>query len=498
MRARMNRMLGLSLGLLAAVALFLAATSVLDRSAGDRGARSASAAGTPERAGGSVKGEASKSARAKSRQAARAAAKITASRRVRGGRAAATADKRRAAGDRRAAHKSATRETNEGRGLAVATVTEKRRLAATDGHIHLPGRDPLYVFGFVEVPVNASISSIVSQYKGKVQAPAPLLGVDQNAGLELRMTNIGFAVRPDLADSHTVHWHGFRNAISLFDGVPEVSIAVPLNRTFPYFYSPHQEGTYMYHCHFEDAEHVQMGMNGIVYVRPSQNGGADSLPGKYAYNDGDGSTAYNREFALMLNEIDTRPHDGSEGVQEFVWTNYKPNYWIMNGRSYPDTIKPNKGEPGADPVLDSQPISSLIQAKAGEKVLLRLANLGYQQHAMQLPGIRMKVVGEDATLLRGRDGTDLTYMTNTIYIGPGEARDVIFTAPAFDPAPSAIAGVDGVGPYNRYLFKNRNLFKLTNGGAPGLGGMATEVRIYSSAVTLPVQTAPNQTTGQGP
>ena len=50
---------------------------------------------------------------------------------------------------------------------------------------------------------------------------------------------------------------------------------------------------------------------------------------------------------------------------------------------------------------------------------------------MQLTGIPLKVVGEDATLLRGPGGADLSYMTNTLYIGPGESRDVLFRAPAF-------------------------------------------------------------------
>ena len=261
----------------------------------------------------------------------------------------------------------------------------------------------------------------------------------------------------------------------------------------------------MYHCHFEDVEHVQMGMNGVVYVRPLQNytGAGGSVPvarlgGEpnspvlgYAYNDGDGSTAYDREFTFMLNEIDTRPHDLLEAVQEFIWTNYKPNYWIMNGRAYPDTIKPSN-----DPSLPFQPISSLIQVNEGERVLLRLANLGYEQHAMQLTGIRMKVVGHDATLLRnppkppfGPNPVDLTYETNTIYIGPGEARDVIFVAPAYD---ATRKETDTAGDHNVYWFKNRNAYTQTNNGLPGLGGMVTQVRVYPSG-TLPLQTAPNET-----
>ena len=48
---------------------------------------------------------------------------------------------------------------------------------------------------------------------------------------------------------------------------------MPIGRDFTYFYRPHDAGTYMYHCHFEDVEHVQMGMTGMVFVRPKQNNG---------------------------------------------------------------------------------------------------------------------------------------------------------------------------------------------------------------------------------
>jgi FtsP/CotA-like multicopper oxidase with cupredoxin domain len=378
------------------------------------------------------------------------------------------------------------------KGAAAAMATVKRRLVATDGHISLPGRDPLYVFGFVEAPFSATVTQLVQQFKGKTQWPSPILGVDEDSDFQLSMTNIGFVYRPDLDDSHTIHWHGFRNAIALFDGVPEVSIAVPVNRTFPYFFRPHDEGTYMYHCHFEDTEHVQMGMDGVVYVRPKQNAGFGAIPpGKYAYNDGvmpasPMSTAYDREFTLLLNEVDERPHDLLEAIQEFVWSDYKPQYWVINGRAYPDTIKPN-----AHPSLPFQPISSLIQVNPNNRVLLRFANLGYEQHSMQLTGIPMKVVGEDATLLRGPGGADLSYMTNTLYIGPGESRDVLFRAPAFVGPGQTDPALQPANPFNRYLLKNRNYHKLTNGGATSLGGMVTEVRVYQNP--LPAQTAPNQT-----
>jgi FtsP/CotA-like multicopper oxidase with cupredoxin domain len=131
-----------------------------------------------------------------------------------------------------------------------------------------------------------------------------------------------------------------------------------------------------------------------------------------------------------------------------------------------------------------------MQVNPGEKVLIRLANLGYEQHAMQLPGIPMRVVGEDATYLVRPDATDLRYEAHTIYIGPGEARDILFTAPAYNASVPSFS--DGVGSYNRYLFANRSSHKLTNPGVPGLGGMLTEVRVYDGGPLSP-QTEPNQT-----
>jgi FtsP/CotA-like multicopper oxidase with cupredoxin domain len=383
-------------------------------------------------------------------------------------------------------------------GDATAATPATFALAATDGHIILPNRPPtsdhpegrpVYIFGFTAVPVSATVSDLGTNFKGKAVHTAPVLDFAQETDLRITLTNLGFVGRPDLTDGHTIHWHGFRTPSTLFDGVPEVSVAVPIQRQFTYFYRPHNPGTYMYHCHMEDVEHVQMGMTGIVFVRPSQDGSTTLDPlhrsSRFAYNDGDGSTAFDREFALLLNEIWAEVHDNDEDIQESIFTDYAPEYFTINGRVYPQTILPND-----DPSLPSQPNSSLIQCNGGDRVLLRMANLGYQQHALQLPGIApLKVVGEDATLLRSATGADLTYSTNTLYLGPGEARDVLLTAPAFDALRPG--GTDGRGAFNTYWLRNRDVSKLSNNGAAGLGGMATQVRVYQNA--LPAQTTASQT-----
>jgi FtsP/CotA-like multicopper oxidase with cupredoxin domain len=387
---------------------------------------------------------------------------------------------------------------------ASAATPPTLALIATDGYITMPNRDtPVYIFGFVQVDPSKTISELSAAYKGHAQHTAPTLDFQQETDIRITLTNLGLVQRPDLTDSHTVHWHGFDLPSPLNDGVPEVSVSVPIGKQFTYFYRPHREGTYMYHCHFEDVEHVQMGMTGIVFVRPTQDGTPKTFGGKtfttFAYNDGDGSTGYDRHFAILLNEIEERQHDADRDIQEFIMTDYDPQFFTLNGRCYPQTVLPNDGNgtvsglstpnPNYDDQPDvSQPNSSLIQVNPGDRVLLRLANLGYLQHAMQLPGIPMHVVGQDASLLRAGP-VDTSYWTNTLYLGPGEARDVLFDAPGYDPARPS--GTDSRGAYNVYYFKNGDYRKLSNHGAPGPGGMMTEVRVYQNA--LPAQTVVGQT-----
>ena len=343
----------------------------------------------------------------------------------------------------------------------------------------------LYVFGFRNV-TGLSDADVTLQ-RGRAQISAPQLAFDEGQEYRVKLSNLGLSQRPDLVDGHTIHWHGFVNAIPLFDGVPELSISVPIGRSFTYYYRPFDPGTYMYHCHFEDVEHVQMGMTGLLFVRPKQNGNTTLFPsGKYVFNDGDGSTGYHREFGFMLTEIFAEGHYRDAHIQTTDWTDYKASFWALNGRTYPDTVAPNAGftaanKRGFDPLtqpdtnpLKYKPQSSLVNCNAGEKVLLRLSNLGYQNHAITVDAIPLTIVGKDASQLK------TPIVTNTVDIGPGESRDVIFTAPAHP----------GAG-YDTYLLYDRAYSYASNAGQPGQpGGMTTEIRVYAAG-SLPLQTTPN-------
>lgn len=390
-------------------------------------------------------------------------------------------------------------------------------LGGTDGWIHLPQTPNIgffhpdnlapagtglttYMFGFRNITGMTNTQRDAQKYKA--QHSAPLFWVKQYdpanpVDFNVQLRNLGLELRPDLFDAHTLHWHGFRDVIPFYDGEPSGSVSVPSGRDFTYVYRPRDPGTYMYHCHVEDVEHVQMGMTGMVFVRPLQDGNTTHYPsGKYLYNDNNGSTGFDREYAMFMSEIWAEAHWADAHIQLPEWSDYRADFSMLNGRVYPDTIAPNGSIDPFNPVYDStgdlvpppghpdlkyQPSSSLVNCNAGERVALRFANLGFREQAMTLAGIRMKVVGRDATFLGGRDRTgDTSYETETLNIGPGESYDVVFEAPAH----SGGAGHDTYMLYNRAYERSNNL-------APGgFGGQATEVHVHPTG-TLGVQLYPN-------
>jgi FtsP/CotA-like multicopper oxidase with cupredoxin domain len=384
----------------------------------------------------------------------------------------------------------------------------------TDGWIHLPSTPAIppfhpdvlapnpfttYIFGFRNL--TGLTATQKNAQKNKAQHSAPLFWVPQYdpahpRDFTITLTNLGLALRPDLFDAHTLHWHGFRNVIPFFDGEPTGSVSVPAGREFSYVYRPRDPGTYMYHCHVEDVEHVHMGMTGMVFVRPLQDGNTSLYPsGRYMYNDGDGSTGFDREFAMFLSEVWAEAHWADAHIQLPEWSDYHPDFSMLNGRVYPATIAPNgsvdpfhpvrdaSGDlvaPAGHPELQYQPNSSLVTCNAGDRVAMRFANLGFREAAMTLTGLSMKVVGRDATPMRGRDGTDTSYQTETLNIGPGESYDVIFTAPPHQ----------GSSAYDTYLLYNRSYSRSANLAPGGYGGQTTEIHVYPAG-TVGAQQYPN-------
>ncbi len=232
--------------------------------------------------------------------------------------------------------------------------------------------------------------------------PAPLVAFDEDDELFLTLTNVGMIMRPDLFEQHTIHFHGYPNASSFYDGVPDASVAINIGGSFTYYYLAPDAGTYFWHCHITPPEHLQMGMVGQLYVRPRQdhepagsdlytyleyqngvteptgltpdprtacNPAADILcsaytpavntgakraaPGslcskpsmttsgltpEYIYNDGDGSTCYDVNYPIQMHGFDPNFHFVGMTFNPEMFVDMKDKYFLLNGRGYPDTV----------------------------------------------------------------------------------------------------------------------------------------------------------------
>jgi FtsP/CotA-like multicopper oxidase with cupredoxin domain len=353
--------------------------------------------------------------------------------------------------------------------------------------------------------------------------PAPLMAIDEDDEFFLTLSNVGMIMRPDLFEQHTIHFHGYPNASAFYDGVPDASVAINIGGSFTYYYLAPDAGTYFWHCHITPPEHLQMGMVGQIYVRPRQdrvpvgtslysalqaqqndprtacNSASDILcstnlpaintgatqvnetvgnsqtnpnfgnPRKYAYNDGDGSTGYDVEYPLQIHGFDPNFHFVGMTFNPEAFADMKDKYFLLNGRSYPDTVNPNVQltQSSDGRVHYSQPLPSIINIPAGGKALLRISDLDVSEfQTLASLGIPMHVIGYNAKLLRDQAGNNMDYYTNSITLGGGESLDVILDASNTTAYPSGSVF---------YLY-TPNLDHLSN-DAENFGGLMTEVHI---------------------
>jgi FtsP/CotA-like multicopper oxidase with cupredoxin domain len=395
----------------------------------------------------------------------------------------------------------------------------------------LPGTELSSVFNdpLSGNPGQMEPAAIMNKGVLSASSPAPMMAIDEDDEFFLTLSNVGMIMRPDLFEQHTVHFHGYPNASSYFDGVPDASVAINIAGSFTYYYTAPDAGTYFFHCHITPPEHLQMGMVGQLYVRPRQNRvavGQDlgaalmaanlKTPGangitcsdilctgqtplplgatagtgatlalqpalgtRYAYNDGDGSTRYDVEYPIQLMGFDPNFHYVGMTFNPEAFADMKDKYFMISGRSYPDTINTNVTNTGVDQAnakvpngpmytqssdgasRPSQPQPTLITIPHGGRALLRISDLNVTEfHTLATVGIPMLVIADNARLLRDMAGKNLYYATNSITLGGGESTDVILDAATV--------------PAGTYFLYTTNLDHLSN-DAENFGGMMTEI-----------------------
>ena len=378
-----------------------------------------------------------------------------------------------------------------------------KHLSAGDGMAKMADGTDMYIFSFSNL-TNIKYADTMEAGSFHAEISAPTIDITEGQDFYLTLSNVGRVLRPDLFDPHTVHFHGYPNAASVFDGEPMASFGIRMMQDLTYFYAPYgpvyqtlaagvpsdcidpgSAGTYMYHCHVEATEHMEMGMLGNNIIRPSQDGTSVTYASdgktytKFAYNDClsttatdplCGSTGYNVEKIIQYTAFDPVFHQADMDAQPPPFSTITPAYFLLNGRGYPDTVSPT-----AITNINgyaSQKLDAKVTATSGDTILLRLSNLSIKEFTtIEAPGLTFNVVALCARQLRnpGPDGfygtaddKDLSYSANSVMVGPGESADVLIRT----------VGV----PTGTYYLLSRNLDQLNNNGVER-GGAMTEIVI---------------------
>ncbi len=207
--------------------------------------------------------------------------------------------------------------------------------------------------------------------------------------------------------THTIHFHGM-DLVQAFDGVPGVPAAglpervlagVSVGDSYEYKFVAENEGTYEYHCHIDSSTHILLGMYGAFIVEGKKP--------KTIYGH-----KYDREYTLFFSEMDSAHNEAIRTRGDYDMLKWKTDYFMLNGRIFSDNLK-NPLSTIADP-------KSVIKAKDGETVLLRLLGIAYSHvFAFHPHAYHMKVVGMDGRKL------DSPYWKDTIPVASGERYDVL-------------------------------------------------------------------------
>ncbi|MDQ6780428.1 MAG: multicopper oxidase domain-containing protein, partial [Candidatus Eremiobacteraeota bacterium] len=238
-------------------------------------------------------------------------------------------------------------------------------------------------------------------YNGTV--PGPTIHVRQGDRVRVVLIN-------KLPEATTIHWHGLPVGPDM-DGVPGFSQnAVAPDRAFVYSFVASEPGTYIYHTHFDDLNQIDRGLYGAVVV-----------------DDAKPTQRFDREYLMLLSSWRVRSD--------------AENFFSINGKSYP--------------------LTRPFVVHRGDRVRVREINIsGSEFHTMHLHGHRFETIAIDGQAVAAANRQRMVTLT----IGPGETRDIAFTA---DAQPGT------------WMFHCHVADHMMN-GAMGPGGLVTAVQ-YDSA-----------------
>jgi len=231
-------------------------------------------------------------------------------------------------------------------------------------------------FHLIAEPVKQEIipGRIVDLWGYNGSAPGPTIQVTRGDRVRIIADN-------HLPEATSMHWHGF-DIPNDMDGAPGSSQdPIAPGGRFVYEFTLNQEGTYFYHSHMAMQEMV--GMIGAFIMHP-----------KEAYKP-----RVDKDFAIIMQEYAVLPNINVPNS-----LNMEFNWLTFNGKS--------------------GPANTPLIVRQGERVRIRLINLGMDHHPIHLHGHQFAVTGTEG----GRQPESTWGPGNTVLVGVAQARDVEFVA----------------------------------------------------------------------
>jgi Multicopper oxidase len=234
---------------------------------------------------------------------------------------------------------------------------------------------------------------------GMMQLPGPTLIVTEGQTITVTLHN----ALPIAAGNVSIVFPG--QVVSTSGGVPgALTQEAPNGGSVTYTFTASRPGTFQYHSGSQPDLQVEMGLYGALIVRPNAASiGTAACPAGMTAAYGHTETCYNREYLFVLSEIDLDIHEaaalqvGGAGPIVLPEGAYASEFWLMNGRTGPDTMA-SSSIPGSG-ILPTQPYGSLARMHPGEKVLIRLVGAGRESHPFHHHGNHARVLANDAHLL---------------------------------------------------------------------------------------------------
>jgi FtsP/CotA-like multicopper oxidase with cupredoxin domain len=232
------------------------------------------------------------------------------------------------------------------------------------------------VFHLLAEPVKQQLApdKTVDLWGFNGSAPGPTIQVTQGDRVRLIVDN-------HLPEPTSMHWHGFEIPHDM-DGGPGISQdPIKPGGRFVYEFTLHQHGTYFYHSHMAMQE--MFGMLGAFIMHP-----------KNAY-----APRVDKDFVVLLQEYWVLPNSTVPNTM-----NMEFNWLVLNG----------KAGPAATPLI----------VRLGDRVRIRMINLGMDHHPMHIHGHTFYVTGTEG----GRLPESAWLPGNTVLVGVAQARDIEFVA----------------------------------------------------------------------